>query len=189
MIKVIWAREWDELLARDVDGVLVQQMNDTLDGEFQKYSVAGGAYIREHFFGPDPRLRKLVEHLTDDDLAKLRRGGHDYRKVYAAYKAATEYKGAPTVILAKTVKGWTLGPGVEARNITHQAKKLSGGRAEDLPRPPRAADPRRKAQGCAVLLTRDRSPTRSSTSWSAAGISVGRCGRIVRQRPLPQPDA
>ena len=125
MIKVIWAREWDELLARDVDGVLVQQMNDTLDGEFQKYSVAGGAYIREHFFGPDPRLRKLVEHLSDDDLAKLRRGGHDYRKVYAAYKAATEYKGAPTVILAKTVKGWTLGPGVEARNITHQAKKLS----------------------------------------------------------------
>ena len=125
VIKVIWAREWDELLARDVDGVLVEKMNDTLDGEFQKFSVAGGAYIREHFFGPDPRLRKLVEHLTDDDLAKLRRGGHDYRKVYAAYKAATEHKGAPTVILAKTVKGWTLGPGVEARNITHQAKKLS----------------------------------------------------------------
>src|SRR5918994_542762 len=125
VIKVIWAREWDELLARDVDGVLVQKMNDTLDGEFQKYSVAGGAYIREHFFGPDQRLRKLVEHLSDDDLAKLRRGGHDYRKVYAAYKAATEFKGAPTVILAKTVKGWTLGAGVEARNITHQAKKLS----------------------------------------------------------------
>src|SRR5687767_11407189 len=125
VIKVIWAREWDELLARDVDGVLVQQMNDTLDGEFQKFSVAGGAYIREHFFGPDQRLRKLVEHLTDDDLARLRRGGHDYRKVYAAYKAATEFKGAPTVILAKTVKGWTLGAGVEARNITHQAKKLS----------------------------------------------------------------
>ncbi|MEX1172887.1 MAG: pyruvate dehydrogenase (acetyl-transferring), homodimeric type, partial [Chloroflexota bacterium] len=125
VIKVVWGREWDELLARDVDGVLVQQMNETLDGEFQKFSVAGGAYIREHFFGPDPRLRKLVEHLSDDDLAKLRRGGHDYRKVYAAYKAATEYRGAPTVILAKTVKGWTLGPGVEARNITHQAKKLN----------------------------------------------------------------
>ena len=125
VIKVVWAREWDELLARDVDGVLVEQMNDTLDGEFQKFSVAGGAYIREHFFGPDPRLRKLVEHLSDDDLAKLRRGGHDYRKVYAAYKAATEYTGAPTVILAKTIKGWTLGPGVEGRNMTHQAKKLS----------------------------------------------------------------
>jgi len=125
VIKVIWAREWDELLARDVDGVLVEQMNNTLDGEFQKFSVAGGAYIREHFFGPDPRLRRLVEHLSDDDLARLRRGGHDYRKVYAAYKAATESKGSPTVILAHTVKGWTLGPGVEARNITHQAKKLS----------------------------------------------------------------
>src|SRR6478672_6631205 len=125
VIKVVWGREWDELLARDIDGVLVEKMNNTLDGEFQKYSVSGGAYIREHFFGPDPRLRKLVEHLSDDDLAKLRRGGHDYRKVYAAYKAATEAVGAPTVILAHTIKGWTLGPGVEARNITHQAKKLS----------------------------------------------------------------
>jgi len=125
VIKVIWGREWDDLLARDVDGALVEEMNTTVDGEFQKFSVAGGAYIREHFFGPDPRLRKLVEDMTDDDLSKLRRGGHDYRKVFAAYKAAVEHKGAPTVILAKTVKGWTLGPGVEARNITHQAKKLS----------------------------------------------------------------
>src|SRR6266702_1035009 len=111
VIKVIWAREWDDLLARDTDGVLVEKMNNTLDGEFQKYSVAGGAYIREHFFGPDPRLRKLVEGLSDDDLARLRRGGHDYRKVFAAYKAATEYRGAPTVVLAKTIKGWTLGSG------------------------------------------------------------------------------
>ncbi|HTK45000.1 MAG TPA: pyruvate dehydrogenase (acetyl-transferring), homodimeric type [Patescibacteria group bacterium] len=125
VIKVIWGREWDELLARDVDGVLVEKMNTTVDGEFQKFSVAGGAYIREHFFGPDPRLSGLVEHMTDDDLSKLRRGGHDYRKVFAAYKSAIEHRGAPTVILAKTVKGWTLGPGVEARNITHQAKKLS----------------------------------------------------------------
>ena len=92
MIKVVWGREWDELLARDVDGVLVEKMNDTVDGEFQKFSVAGGAYIREHFFGPDPRLAQLVEHLTDDDLAKLRRGGHDYRKVFAAYKAAVEHR-------------------------------------------------------------------------------------------------
>src|SRR5436309_454255 len=103
VIKVIWAREWDELLARDVDGVLVEQMNNTLDGEFQKFSVAGGAYIREHFFGPDARLQEMVAHLSDDDLTRLRRGGHDYRKVYAAYKAAVESKGAPTVILAKTV--------------------------------------------------------------------------------------
>ncbi len=125
VIKVIWGREWDELLARDVDGVLVEKMNTTLDGEFQKFSTSGGAYVREHFFGPDPRLRRMVEHLSDDDLGKLRRGGHDYRKLYAAYKAATEFTGAPTVVLAKTVKGWTLGPGVEARNIAHQAKKVS----------------------------------------------------------------
>jgi len=125
VIKVIWGREWDELLARDVDGVLVEKMNSTLDGEFQKFSVSGGSYVRENFFGPDPRLRRMVEHLSDDDLSKLRRGGHDYRKLYAAYKAASEYRGAPTVVLAKTVKGWTLGAGVEARNIAHQAKKVS----------------------------------------------------------------
>ena len=125
VIKVIWAREWDDLLARDKDGVLLNKMNETLDGDYQKLSVADGAYIRDNFFGPDPRLRALVEHLSDDDLSKLRRGGHDYRKVYAAYASAVEHRGAPTVILAKTVKGWTLGPGVEGRNVTHQAKKLT----------------------------------------------------------------
>jgi pyruvate dehydrogenase E1 component len=125
VIKVIWAREWDDLLARDVDGVLVNKMNETLDGDYQRMAVSDGATIREQFFGSDPRLRSLVDHLPDDDLAKLRRGGHDYRKVYAAYAAATHHKGAPTVVLAKTVKGWTLGPGIEGRNVTHQAKKLT----------------------------------------------------------------
>jgi pyruvate dehydrogenase E1 component len=125
VIKVVWGREWDELLARDVDGVLVHRMNETLDGEFQKYSVESGAYIREHFFGGEPRLQALVADKSDDELQRLRRGGHDYRKVFAAYAAALAHRGAPTVVLAKTVKGWTLGPGVEARNITHQAKKLS----------------------------------------------------------------
>ena len=100
-------------------------MNTTVDGEFQKYATESGAYIREHFFGPDPRLRKLVEHLTDDELRTLPRGGHDYRKLYAAYKLATEQRGAPTVILAKTIKGWTLGPEIEARNATHQIKKMT----------------------------------------------------------------
>ena len=100
-------------------------MNTTVDGEFQKYAVESGAYIREHFFGPDPRLRKLVEHLSDDELRTLPRGGHDYRKLFAAYKAATEHQGAPTAILAKTVKGWTLGPEIEARNATHQIKKMT----------------------------------------------------------------
>ncbi len=125
VIKVIWAREWDDLLARDKGGVLVNKMNETLDGDYQRMAVSDGATIREQFFGPDPRLRALVDHLSDDDLAKLRRGGHDYRKVYAAYAAATAHTGAPTVILAKTVKGWTLGPGIEGRNVTHQAKKLT----------------------------------------------------------------
>src|SRR6187431_2226337 len=125
VVKVIWAREWDDLLARDKDGVLLNRMNETLDGDYQRMAVSDGAYIREHFFGPDPRLKALVEHLSDDELAKLRRGGHDYRKVYAAYAAAVEHTGSPVVILAKTVKGWTLGPGIEARNVTHQAKKLT----------------------------------------------------------------
>ena len=124
VIKVIWGREWDELLARDPEGVLVQRMADVVDGEWQKYSVEPGSYMREHFFGVDPRLQAMVADKTDDELKGLRRGGHDYRKLYAAYKKATEPNGAPTVILAKTVKGWTLGSSVEARNITHQAKKM-----------------------------------------------------------------
>jgi pyruvate dehydrogenase E1 component len=125
VIKVVWGREWDELLARDVDGVLVNKMNTTPDGQFQTYSTADGAFIREDFFGSDPRLRKMVEHLSDDQLRHLPRGGHDYRKVYAAFKAATEHIGQPTVILAHTIKGWTLGKDFEARNATHQMKKLT----------------------------------------------------------------
>ena len=125
VIKVVWGRTWDELLAKDVDGVLLARMNETVDGEFQKYATESGAYIREHFFGPDPRLTALVAHLSDAELQNLPRGGHDYRKLYAAYRAATEHVGAPTAILAKTVKGWTLGPEIEARNATHQIKKLT----------------------------------------------------------------
>jgi pyruvate dehydrogenase E1 component len=125
VIKVIWGSGWDPLLARDVDGVLLNKMNTTLDGQFQKYATESGAYIREHFFGPDPRLRAMVEHLSDDELRTLPRGGHDYRKLYAAYSAAIERNGAPTVILAKTIKGWTLGPGFEAVNATHQIKEMS----------------------------------------------------------------
>ncbi len=125
VIKVIWGGKWDALLDRDVDGVLVDRMNSTLDGQFQRYAVESGAYIREHFFGPHTRLRKIVEDLSDAELEALPRGGHDYRKLYAAYKQATETTGRPTVILAKTVKGWTLGDSVESRNSTHQIKKMS----------------------------------------------------------------
>jgi pyruvate dehydrogenase E1 component len=132
VIKVIWGAGWDELLAHDVDGVLIAKMNATVDGEWQRYAVESGAYIREHFFGPDPRLRKLVDHLSDDELRALPRGGHDYKKVYAAYKAATETRGAPTVILAKTVKGWALGSEVEGRNSTHQIKKMTMAQLREL---------------------------------------------------------
>ena len=132
VIKVIWGSRWDALLAKDVDGVLLDRMNTTVDGEYQKLAVESGAYIREHFFGPDPRLRKLVDDLSDDELVSLPRGGHDYRKLYAAYKLATEQKGAPTVILAKTIKGWTLGPEIESRNATHQIKKMTRAQLKTL---------------------------------------------------------
>jgi pyruvate dehydrogenase E1 component len=125
VIKVVWGREWDPLLAADTDGALVNLMNVTPDGDYQTYKAESGAYVREHFFGRDSRTRTMVEHLTDDEIWNLKRGGHDYRKLYAAYKAATDHTGQPTVILAKTIKGWTLGSSFEARNATHQMKKLT----------------------------------------------------------------
>ena len=125
VIKVIWGSKWDDLLARDTDGVLLDKMNTTPDGAFQKYATESGKYIRDNFFGPDPRLQKMVEHLSDEDLQSLPRGGHDYKKLYAAYKLATEEREMPTAILAKTIKGWTLGPEIEARNATHQIKKMT----------------------------------------------------------------
>jgi pyruvate dehydrogenase E1 component len=127
VIKVILGSKWDELLAKDKDGVLLQRLNSTVDGEFQRLTNAPGSEIRETFFGPDPRLRRIVENLTDEELQLLPRGGHDYRKLYAAYKTAVENLGSgkPTAILCKTVKGWTLGPDIEARNATHQIKKMT----------------------------------------------------------------
>ncbi len=125
VIKVIWGREWDALLAQDHEGALRDLMNVTPDGDYQTYKAESGAFIREHFFGRDPRTAAMVENYTDDQIWKLKRGGHDYRKVYAAFKAASEHKGQPTVILAKTVKGYGLGPSFEGRNATHQMKKLT----------------------------------------------------------------
>ena len=124
VIKVIWGDDWDPLLAKDQDGALVKRMGDVVDGEYQKYTVAGAAYTREHFFNADPRVAMLAEQLSDSQIVKMRRGGHDPAKVYAAYKAAVEHKGAPTVILAKTVKGYGLGAAGEGQNITHAQKKL-----------------------------------------------------------------
>ena len=124
-VKVIWGHDWDPLLARDHDGKLVQRMGDVVDGQFQKYVVSDGAYIREHFFGTDPTLLDMVDHLSDEQLRKLRRGGHDPDKVFAAYNAAANHKGSPTVILVKTIKGYGLGEEAEGRNVAHNAKKFN----------------------------------------------------------------
>ncbi len=125
VIKVIWGSDWDELFANDHDGLLLKRLEECVDGDFQKYIVESGSYIRKHFFGKYPELAKRVTHLSDEQLRKMQRGGHDPRKVYAAYKAAIEHKGQPTVILAKTVKGYGLGEAGEGRNISHQQKKMN----------------------------------------------------------------
>src|SRR5271154_2013245 len=125
VIKVLWGSEWDPILERDTEGLLVKRMGELVDGEYQKLVVSSGAYVREQFFGTDPRLLALVEPLPDEALRRLRLGGHDPRKVYAAYKAATEHRGGPTVILARTIKGYGLGEAGEGKNITHQQKKLN----------------------------------------------------------------
>jgi pyruvate dehydrogenase E1 component len=125
VIKVLWGSDWDPLLEKDRDGLLVKRMGEVVDGQYQKNSAESGAYFREHFFGVDPRLLEMVKHLSDEQLHKMRLGGHDPKKVYAAYKAAVEHKGSPTVILAKTIKGYGLGEAGEGRNITHQQKKMN----------------------------------------------------------------
>jgi pyruvate dehydrogenase E1 component len=125
VIKVVWGREWDPLLAQDREGALVNLMNSTLDGDYQTFKAESGAYVRDQFFGRDPRTAAMVANWSNDQIWGLKRGGHDYRKLFAAYTAAMEPNGKPTVILAKTVKGWTLGSTFEGRNSTHQMKKMS----------------------------------------------------------------
>ncbi|HEY5651342.1 MAG TPA: pyruvate dehydrogenase (acetyl-transferring), homodimeric type, partial [Acidimicrobiia bacterium] len=125
VIKVIWGSNWDPILEQDHSGSLIHVMNTTVDGEYQRYKAENGAFVRERFFGKDPEALKLVEHMSDDEIWSLRRGGHDARKLFAAYAKARTLKGAPTVILCKTIKGWALGPDVEGRNATHQIKELT----------------------------------------------------------------
>jgi len=125
VIKVVWGSDWDNLIGNDRDGILVKRMGEITDGQYQKYFVESGAYFRHNLFGSDPRLLKMVEHLSDEQLSRMRLGGHDPIKVHAAFKAATEHKGAPTVVLAKTIKGYGLGEAGEGKNITHQQKKLN----------------------------------------------------------------
>ncbi|HZT76220.1 MAG TPA: pyruvate dehydrogenase (acetyl-transferring), homodimeric type [Vicinamibacterales bacterium] len=125
VVKVLWGREWDPLLAKDRDGLLVKRMGEIVDGQYQKYAVSDGAYVREHFWGADPRLLDMVTHLSDDQLKKMTLGGHDPIKVWNAYKSAVEHRGAPTVVLARTIKGYGLGEAGEGKNITHQQKKMN----------------------------------------------------------------
>jgi pyruvate dehydrogenase E1 component len=125
VIKVLWGSDWDPLLAKDHDGLLAKRMGEVVDGQYQKYAVESGAYLREHFFGTDPRLLDMVKHLSDDQLKKLTLGGHDSIKIYNAYKAAVEHKGSPTGVLARTIKGYGLGEAGEGKNITHQQKKMN----------------------------------------------------------------
>ena len=146
VVKVIWGRAWDALLAADVDGVLVRKMNETVDGDFQKYATESGAYIREHFFGPDPRLRKMVEHLSDEDLQKLPRGGHDYRKLYAAFRAGDRAPGEPDGHPRQDREG------LDARQLGRGAQRDAPGEEDDragvgaVPRPAVHGHPRRCAR-------------------------------------------
>jgi len=125
VIKCIWGSDWDTLIQNDRDGLLVRRMGEITDGQYQKYFVESGAYFRQNFFGTDPRLLKMVEHLSDEQLSRLRLGGHDPIKVHAAFKAATDHTGSPSIVLAKTIKGYGLGEAGEGKNITHQQKKLN----------------------------------------------------------------
>ena len=172
VIKVVWGREWDPLLAADTDGALVNLMNVTPDGDYQTYKGEYGAYVRENFFGRDPRTRKLVEGMSDDEVWNLKRGGHDYRKLYAAYKAATEHTGQPTVILAKTIKGWTLGLALRGAQRHAPDEEADPGRPQAVPGPALPGHPGLRAGGepvpAAVLPARTRTPTRCSTCCSGA---------------------
>jgi len=129
VIKVLWGSDWDPLLAKDHEGLLAKRMSEVVDGQYQKYAVESGAYFREHFFGADPRLLEMVKHLSDDELKRLRLGGHDPSKVYNAFRHAIETKGQPTVVLARTIKGYGMGEAGEGKNVTHQQKKMN---EEDL---------------------------------------------------------
>src|SRR4051794_28248362 len=132
VVKVIWGAAWDDLLARDKDGILQRVMMETVDGEYQNYKAKDGAYVRKHFFGKHPKLLEMVANMSDDDIWRLTRGGHDPHKIYAGFKAAQEHKGEPTVLLVKTIKGFGMGKSGEARNTAHQTKKLDDQAIRDM---------------------------------------------------------
>jgi len=178
VIKVIWGSEWDQLLARDEHGLLVQRMGEVVDGEYQKYTVAGGSYIRKHFWGVDPRLLRMVDNISDDELWRMRLGGHDPLKVHAAYHAASNHRGAPTVILARTIKGYGLGEAGEGRNITHQQKELN--ERELMQFRDRFAIPLSDAEVVGAPLYRPSKDSREATYVSARNEALG--GHVPERR-------
>lgn len=176
---MVWGREWDALLHADRDGALVNLMNTTPDGDYQTYKANDGAYVRDHFFGRDPRTKALVEHMSDSEIWNLKRGGHDYRKVYAAYRAAVDHKGQPTVILAKTIKGYSLGAHFQGRNATHQMKSLrwKTSSTSGTPCAFRSATLNwRRIRTCRRTTTPGRTPRRSGT----CSIGAARWGLSAR---------
>ncbi len=179
VIKVLWGSDWDPLFERDTDGLLVKRLGEMVDGEMQKLVVESGAYVREHVFGSDPRLLKMVEDVPDEALRTLRQGGHDPRKVYAAYKAAVEHKGSPTVILARTIKGYGLGESGEGRNITHQQKKLNEDRASRVSIAFRHSHQRRAARRDALLPPCPKTAGKSSICARGARSWAVMCPRAA----------
>ena len=192
VIKVIWGSEWDALLEKDHDGLLVKRMGEVVDGEYQKYAVESGDYVRKHFWGTDPRLLEMVKHLSDEQLKKLTLGGHDPVKVYAAYKAAVEHTGQPTVILARTIKGYGIGEAGEGKNITHQQKKLNEDELKAF-RTRFGIPDRRRGSGQGAVLPAVRQQPRSQLPARAAQAArrlrahAGRC-RSSRSRPTSLPE-
>ena len=193
VIKVIWGSEWDALLEKDHDGLLVKRMGEVVDGEYQKYAVESGAYVRKHFWGADPRLLEMVKHLSDEQLKKLTLGGHDPIKVYAAYKAAVEHTGQPTVILARTIKGYGIGEAGEGKNITHQQKKLNEDELQGVPHPLRHPDRRRGGRQGAVLPAagqQPRSELHARAAQAARRLRARRAtSRSSRSRPTRCPSS
>ena len=176
VIKVLWGSRVGRRCSRTTPtALLVKRMGEVVDGEYQRYVVEDGAYLRKHFLGTDPRLLEMVKHLSDDELKKLRVGGHDPVKVYNAYSARSTHKGMPTVILARTIKGYGLGEAGEGKNITHQQKKMNEADLQTFRDSLRHSDPRRRHRGRAVLPSGRRQPGSCSTCRSAARRSAASC--------------
>ena len=193
---MIWGSRWDPLIAKDRKGILLDRMERAVDGDYQNYKARGGAYVREHFFGTHPELLEMVANMTDDDIWRLNRGGHDPRKIYAAYAAAVEHTGQPTVILAKTVKGYGMGEAGEGKNITHQQKKMGDDGAQGVPGSLPDSGLRRRAPRHALSTSPPRTVRRCATCTSAERLSAATCPRGARmtgaardpgKRDLPDP--